>query len=62
VRTPAQVDGWIGAASLALTPQDLDDTATAIQQTGRRRPDRPATAEPIPRLIARQVAMPSTSR
>jgi aryl-alcohol dehydrogenase-like predicted oxidoreductase len=33
-RTPAQVDGWIGAASLALTQQDLDKIAAAIQHTG----------------------------
>jgi len=28
------VDGWIGAASIALTPRDLDDIAAAIRQTG----------------------------
>jgi aryl-alcohol dehydrogenase-like predicted oxidoreductase len=33
-RTPKQVDGWIGAASIVLTPQDLDDIASAIQRTG----------------------------
>jgi aryl-alcohol dehydrogenase-like predicted oxidoreductase len=33
-RTPIQVDGWIGAASIALTAQDLDDIATAIRRTG----------------------------
>jgi aryl-alcohol dehydrogenase-like predicted oxidoreductase len=33
-RTPTQVDGWIGAATIALTPQDLAEIATAIQQTG----------------------------
>jgi aryl-alcohol dehydrogenase-like predicted oxidoreductase len=33
-RTPQQVDGWIGAASIALTPQDTDEIAKAIQQTG----------------------------
>ncbi len=33
-RSPAQVDGWIGAASLALTDTDLDDIAAAIQRTG----------------------------
>ena len=32
-RTPAQVDGWIGAASLVLTAQDLDEIAAAIQRT-----------------------------
>jgi aryl-alcohol dehydrogenase-like predicted oxidoreductase len=33
-RSPAQVDGWIGAASLELTDPDLDDIAAAIQRTG----------------------------
>jgi aryl-alcohol dehydrogenase-like predicted oxidoreductase len=33
-RTPTQVDGWIGAASIRLTPRDLDDIAAAIRQTG----------------------------
>jgi aryl-alcohol dehydrogenase-like predicted oxidoreductase len=32
-RSPTQVDGWIGAASLDLTDQDLDDVATAIRRT-----------------------------
>jgi hypothetical protein len=27
------VDGWIGAASLVLTPQDLDEIAASIQRT-----------------------------
>ena len=33
-RTPSQVDGWIGAASLELTGTDLDDIAAAIRRTG----------------------------
>jgi aryl-alcohol dehydrogenase-like predicted oxidoreductase len=33
-RTPKQVDGWIAAASIALTRRDLDDIAAAIRQTG----------------------------
>ncbi len=33
-RTPAQVDGWIGAASLQLSAKDLDEIASAIQSTG----------------------------
>ena len=33
-RTPTQVDGWIGAASLTLTPEDLDAIAVALRQTG----------------------------
>jgi aryl-alcohol dehydrogenase-like predicted oxidoreductase len=32
-RSPAQVDGWIGAASLTLTAQDRDEIAAAIAQT-----------------------------
>ena len=32
-RTPAQVNGWIGAASLILTEQDLDEIASSIQRT-----------------------------
>src|SRR5216683_515638 len=32
-RTPKQVDGWIGAASITLTPQDLDEIAAAIRRT-----------------------------
>ena len=33
-RTPEQVDGWIGAAAIALTPEDVDEVATAIERTG----------------------------
>ena len=33
-RHPAQVDGWIGAATLALTEEDLEDIAAAIERTG----------------------------
>ena len=29
-RTPKQVDGWIGAAAIALTRRDLDEIAAAI--------------------------------
>jgi aryl-alcohol dehydrogenase-like predicted oxidoreductase len=32
-RTPKQVDGWIGAASITLTQQDLDEVASAVQRT-----------------------------
>jgi aryl-alcohol dehydrogenase-like predicted oxidoreductase len=32
-RTPAQVDGWIGAASLELTEQDLGEIASSIRRT-----------------------------
>ena len=42
-RSPAQVDGWIGAASLKLTPADLDTIAAAIARTGAGAgPSRPA--------------------
>ena len=33
-RTAAQVDGWIGAATLDLTAADLDEIAAAITRTG----------------------------
>jgi aryl-alcohol dehydrogenase-like predicted oxidoreductase len=33
-RTPEQVDGWIDAADLELTPTDLHEIQTAIKQTG----------------------------
>ncbi|MGK5639199.1 aldo/keto reductase [Streptomyces sp. URMC 126] len=33
-RTPGQVDGWIGGASVNLTPDDLEEIATAITTTG----------------------------
>jgi aryl-alcohol dehydrogenase-like predicted oxidoreductase len=33
-RTPAQVDGWIGAASLELSAGDLDEITAAIVRTG----------------------------
>ena len=32
-RTPAQVDGWVGAANLSLTDADLDEIARAIAET-----------------------------
>lgn len=33
-RSPAQVDGWIGAATLELAAADLDDIASAIDKIG----------------------------
>lgn len=33
-RSPQQVEGWVGAASLELTEQDLTEIAAAIGQTG----------------------------
>src|SRR5229473_3097386 len=32
-RTPEQVDGWIGTASITLTPEDLGEIASAIGRT-----------------------------
>jgi aryl-alcohol dehydrogenase-like predicted oxidoreductase len=32
-RSPEQVDGWIGAADLELTPADLEESARAIERT-----------------------------
>jgi hypothetical protein len=41
-RTPAQVDGWIGAAGLELTGADLDEIAEATRRTDAGRgPERP---------------------
>lgn len=33
-RSPEQVDGWIDAAALTLTPNDLDEIVAAIERTG----------------------------
>jgi aryl-alcohol dehydrogenase-like predicted oxidoreductase len=33
-RRPDQVDGWLPAGSLVLTPNDLDEIAAAIGKTG----------------------------
>src|SRR5260221_11648049 len=33
-RSPAQVDGWIGAATLQLTEADLEEISAAIVRTG----------------------------
>jgi len=41
-RSPEQVDGWIGAATLRLTAEDLDEIAAALERTGAGRgPVRP---------------------
>lgn len=45
-RTPKQVDGWIGAASLELTEQDLTEIAAALERTGAGTgPIRPSAAK-----------------
>ncbi|PYO05132.1 MAG: hypothetical protein DMD30_14480, partial [Gemmatimonadetes bacterium] len=42
-RSPAQVDGWIDAATLTLTAADLDEIALAIEKIGvGAGPTRPA--------------------
>jgi aryl-alcohol dehydrogenase-like predicted oxidoreductase len=33
-RSPEQVDGWIGAANLELTPADINQITRAIKRTG----------------------------
>jgi len=33
-RSPAQVDGWLDAATLRLSPEDLQEIADAIATTG----------------------------
>jgi aryl-alcohol dehydrogenase-like predicted oxidoreductase len=44
-RRPAQIDGWLDAAGLQLTPDDLDTIAAAIARSGAGSgPSRPATA------------------
>ncbi len=49
-RSPEQVDGWINAANLRLTPADLDEIDRAIKRTGagtgpsRSSVERPTTA------------------
>ena len=47
-RSAEQVDGWIGAATLALAAEDLDDIALAIERTGAGSgPTRPALARSV---------------
>jgi aryl-alcohol dehydrogenase-like predicted oxidoreductase len=44
-RRPAQLDGWLDAAGLRLTDDDLDAIAAAIASSGAGNgPLRPATA------------------
>ncbi len=33
-RSPAQIDGWVSAVALRLTPEDLEEIAAAIERTG----------------------------
>src|SRR5581483_2218721 len=46
-RTPAQVDGWIGAARLALDAADLDEIAAAIARTAPRAAEPEAAPRPL---------------
>ena len=42
-RSAEQVDGWVGAGSLELTAEDLDEIAAAVADTGAGSgPARPA--------------------
>lgn len=43
-RSPSQVSGWVRAATLELSPEDLDEIATAVERTGAG--DGPAKPEP----------------
>jgi len=43
-RSPEQVDGWIGAANLTLTPDDLDEIAQDVKRT------RAGTGPSVPNL------------
>jgi len=48
-RTPKQVDGWIGAAGVALTPEELDEIAAMIRLTragvGPEQPGEPSASK-----------------
>jgi aryl-alcohol dehydrogenase-like predicted oxidoreductase len=47
-RTPAQVDGWIQAASLELTATDLEEIASAIERTNAGAgPTHPKQEKPV---------------
>jgi len=49
-RSPQQVDGWIGAATLELTAEDLDQIAAAVERTGAGTgPVRPGLGGEAPR-------------
>jgi len=49
-RSPQQVDGWIGAATLKLTSADLEEIAAAIERTGA------GPTRPQPQQVLRDVA------
>jgi aryl-alcohol dehydrogenase-like predicted oxidoreductase len=53
-RSPQQVDGWIGAASLELTAADLEEIANAIERTGAGTgPTRAPKTEAQPKSMSR---------
>jgi aryl-alcohol dehydrogenase-like predicted oxidoreductase len=55
-RNPKQVDGWIDAATLALTNEDLDEISAAIDKTGAGQgPKRPASNRPESQTTAEPV-------
>jgi aryl-alcohol dehydrogenase-like predicted oxidoreductase len=52
-RTPNQVDGWIGAAAIELTPGDLDEIAQAIRHTDAGTgPGEPRNSQALKREVA----------
>jgi aryl-alcohol dehydrogenase-like predicted oxidoreductase len=52
-RTPEQVDGWIGGASVQLTPRDLNEIASAIDRTqAGSGPARPRRVSPSKQTAA----------
>jgi aryl-alcohol dehydrogenase-like predicted oxidoreductase len=54
-RNPKQVDGWIDAATLTLSAEDLDEIAAAIDKTGAGQgPRRPAPFRERPLTPAAQ--------
>jgi aryl-alcohol dehydrogenase-like predicted oxidoreductase len=55
-RNPKQVDGWIDAATLTLTNEDLDEISAAIEKTGAGQgPTRPAPTRPESQSGAHQL-------
>jgi aryl-alcohol dehydrogenase-like predicted oxidoreductase len=58
-RSAEQVDGWIGAATLTLTGQDLDEIAKAIERTGAGSgPTRPPLTKHAPESDTASSAQP----
>jgi aryl-alcohol dehydrogenase-like predicted oxidoreductase len=47
-RRPEQIDSWIGAASLELTPEDMDQIGDAIAETGAGSGPRSAKEARVP--------------